>query len=101
MAASAICLLEYESIYHQLYCGWSRENLRLGNFRHAAADGNLLSDVHTAGGLWLSARIAFNLDGFFQKACTCGKQALTMCMGFGCNASGSVEPVLSTVRGSV
>lgn len=33
-------------------------------------------------------RIAFNLDGFFQKACTCGKQALTMCMGFGCNAVG-------------
>ena len=33
-------------------------------------------------------RIAFNLDGFFQKACTCGKQALTMCMGFGCNAAG-------------
>lgn len=33
-------------------------------------------------------RIAFNLDGFFQKANTCGKQALTMCMGFGCNAVG-------------
>lgn len=33
-------------------------------------------------------RVAFNLDGFFQKACTCGKQALTMCMGFGCNAVG-------------
>lgn len=33
-------------------------------------------------------RIAFNLDGFFQKAHTCGKQALTICMGFGCNAVG-------------
>lgn len=33
-------------------------------------------------------RIAFNLDGYFQKAHTCGKQALTMCMGFGCNAVG-------------
>lgn len=33
-------------------------------------------------------RIAFNLDGFFHKARTCGKQALTMCMGFGCNAVG-------------
>lgn len=33
-------------------------------------------------------RIAFNLDGYFQKACTCGKQALTICMGFGCNAVG-------------
>lgn len=35
-------------------------------------------------------RIAFNLDGFFKKACTTGKQALTMCMGFGCNAAGVV-----------
>lgn len=33
-------------------------------------------------------RIAFNLDKFFRKACTSGKQALTMCMGFGCNAAG-------------
>ena len=35
-------------------------------------------------------RIAFNLDNFFKKACTSGKQALTMCMGFGCNAAGVV-----------
>ena len=35
-------------------------------------------------------RIAFNLDGFFKKACTTGKQALTMCMGFGCNAAGVI-----------
>ena len=35
-------------------------------------------------------RIAFNLDRHFQKAHTCGKQALTMCMGFGCNAAGVV-----------
>ena len=35
-------------------------------------------------------RIAFNLDNFFKKACTTGKQALTMCMGFGCNAAGVV-----------
>ena len=33
-------------------------------------------------------RIAFMLDGFFKKACACGKQSLTMCMGFGCNAVG-------------
>ena len=33
-------------------------------------------------------RVAFNLDFCFQKACACGKQALTMCMGFGCNAAG-------------
>lgn len=35
-------------------------------------------------------RIAFNLDNFFKKACTHGKQALTMCMGFGCNAAGVI-----------
>jgi ferrous iron transport protein B len=35
-------------------------------------------------------RVAFNLDGMFQKAGAHGKQALTMCMGFGCNAAGVV-----------
>ena len=35
-------------------------------------------------------RVAFNLDKHFQKAGACGKQALTMCMGFGCNAAGVV-----------
>ncbi len=35
-------------------------------------------------------RIAFNLDGIFKKACTNGKQMITMCMGFGCNAAGVV-----------
>ncbi|MBQ9659272.1 MAG: ferrous iron transport protein B [Clostridia bacterium] len=33
-------------------------------------------------------RIAFNLDNYFKKACTSGKQMITMCMGFGCNACG-------------
>jgi len=33
-------------------------------------------------------RIAFNLDHIFKKAKACGKQSLTMCMGFGCNAAG-------------
>lgn len=33
-------------------------------------------------------RVAFNLDRYLKKANTCGKQALTMCMGFGCNAVG-------------
>lgn len=33
-------------------------------------------------------RLAFNLDKFFRKAGSSGKQALTMCMGFGCNAAG-------------
>ena len=35
-------------------------------------------------------RIAFNLDGCFKKCCGTGKQALTMCMGFGCNAAGVI-----------
>lgn len=35
-------------------------------------------------------RIAYNLDKPFKKCCACGKQALTMCMGFGCNAAGVV-----------
>ena len=33
-------------------------------------------------------RAAFNLDKHFKKAGACGKQALTMAMGFGCNAAG-------------
>ena len=33
-------------------------------------------------------RIAFNLDRCFKACRACGKQALTMCMGFGCNAVG-------------
>lgn len=33
-------------------------------------------------------RVAFNLDRAFQRAHGSGKQALTMCMGFGCNAVG-------------
>ena len=36
----------------------------------------------------LLPRIAFNLDGLFQRVGAHGKQALTMCMGFGCNAAG-------------
>ena len=35
-------------------------------------------------------RVAFNLDRPFLKCDACGKQALTMCMGFGCNAAGVV-----------
>jgi ferrous iron transport protein B len=35
-------------------------------------------------------RVAFNLDRCFKGARACGKQALTMCMGFGCNAAGIV-----------
>ena len=35
-------------------------------------------------------RVAFNLDHMFKKACAHGKQSLTMCMGFGCNAAGVI-----------
>ena len=35
-------------------------------------------------------RIAFNMDGFFKKCCCSGKQMITMCMGFGCNAAGCI-----------
>ncbi len=35
-------------------------------------------------------RIAYNMDNTFQKCRACGKQALTMCMGFGCNAAAVV-----------
>lgn len=36
----------------------------------------------------LLPRIAFNLDKPFEKCSSCGKQALSMVMGFGCNAVG-------------
>ncbi len=36
-------------------------------------------------------RVAFNLDHIFKRCGACGKQALTMCMGFGCNAAGVVS----------
>lgn len=35
-------------------------------------------------------RIAFNLDNVFKKCGSCGKQALTMTQGFGCNAVGVI-----------
>jgi ferrous iron transport protein B len=36
-------------------------------------------------------RVAFNLDNLFRKAGAHGKQALTMSMGFGCNAAAIVS----------
>lgn len=33
-------------------------------------------------------RVAFNMDRSFHRCCACGKQCLTMAMGFGCNAAG-------------
>ena len=35
-------------------------------------------------------RVAFNMDAMFKKSGAHGKQALTMTMGFGCNAAGVV-----------
>ena len=35
-------------------------------------------------------RVAFNLDWLFKRTGAHGKQALTMCMGFGCNAAGVI-----------
>ncbi|PKL89831.1 MAG: iron transporter FeoB [Ignavibacteriae bacterium HGW-Ignavibacteriae-2] len=35
-------------------------------------------------------RVSFNMDSLFRKAGAHGKQALTMAMGFGCNAAGVV-----------
>lgn len=47
----------------------------------------LFSIMEDAG---LLPRIAFNLDSFFKKSGSNGKQALTMSMGFGCNACGVI-----------
>ncbi len=35
-------------------------------------------------------RVAYNLDRPFSRCDACGKQALSMCMGFGCNAAGVI-----------
>jgi ferrous iron transport protein B len=35
-------------------------------------------------------RVAFNLDTFFRRAGAHGRQALTMAMGYGCNAAGVI-----------
>ncbi len=35
-------------------------------------------------------RVAYNLDRPFKRCNACGKQALTICMGFGCNAAGVI-----------
>jgi len=40
--------------------------------------------------LGLLPRLAFNMDRFFRAAGGHGKQALTMAMGFGCNAAGVI-----------
>ncbi|MFV0250225.1 MAG: nucleoside recognition domain-containing protein [Bacilli bacterium] len=39
-------------------------------------------------------RIAFNMDKCFQKCNSCGKQALTICMEFGCSAVGVTGAII-------
>lgn len=81
----------------------------LGCVRHAAADGHFFPLFTILEDFGYLPRVAFNLDHAFQKAHACGKQALTMCMGFGCNAAGVVgcriidsprERLLATVTNS-
>src|SRR5574344_21986 len=44
-------------------------------------------------------RIVFNLDKCFKSCGSSGKQALTMCMGFGCNAAGVIGcRIISSTR---
>lgn len=44
-------------------------------------------------------RLALNLDPYFQRCHSCGKQALCMCMGLGCNAVGVMGTrILNTKR---
>lgn len=89
-------------IMYGLYClgmpGWVREMLVYGMFRVAAWVISvmlppmaiffpLFTVMEDSGYL---PRVAFNLDKCFKKCRACGKQALTMAMGFGCNAAGVV-----------
>ena len=62
----------------------------MGGIGDAAAHGHLFSAFTLLEDLGYLPRVAFNLDKHFSKCRACGKQALTMCMGFGCNAAGIV-----------
>lgn len=91
-----------EKIMYGLYClgvpAWVREMLVYGMFRVVAWVVSvmlppmaiffpLFTVLEDSGYL---PRVAFNLDKCFKKCRACGKQALTMAMGFGCNAAGVV-----------
>jgi ferrous iron transport protein B len=43
-------------------------------------------------------RVAFNLDNAFKRCGSCGKQALTMCMGLGCNCVGITGSAIISSR---
>jgi len=68
----------------------SLQNFGMGCIGYVASDGHILPIVYSARDLGYLPRVAFNLDNFFKKACAHGKQSLTMCMGFGCNAAGVI-----------
>jgi len=68
----------------------SLQNFGMGCIGYVASDGHILPIVYSARRPGVSSRVAFNLDNFFKKACAHGKQSLTMCMGFGCNAAGVI-----------
>ncbi len=60
----------------------------MGGLCYAAAYGRILSSFTLLEDSGYLPRIAYNLDRPFQCCKACGKQALTMAMGFGCNAAG-------------
>ena len=74
-------------------CGYRSGNISypcMGGIGYASADGYIFPLFTLLEDVGYLPRIAFNLDNFFKKACAHGKQALTMCMGFGCNAVGVI-----------
>ena len=60
----------------------------MGRVGHAAADGDLFPLFTLLEDLGYLPRVAYALDLPLRRCGACGKQALTMCMGFGCNAAG-------------
>lgn len=60
----------------------------MGNRRYAAAHGYIFPLFAILEDFGILPRFAFNLDYPFEKCNACGKQALTTCMGLGCNAVG-------------
>ena len=62
--------------------------LAWGGGRHAAPMAIFFPLFTLLEDLGYLPRAAFLLDHAFQGAKACGKQALTMCMGLGCNAAG-------------
>lgn len=60
----------------------------MGNRRYVATYGYIFSSFAILEDFGILPRFAFNLDRPFEKCNACGKQALTTCMGLGCNAVG-------------